>query len=278
MAFTMLRPVAARVLYPDLSILSEDEENRSESDTSDQSFGCCEGTEARRKLPRKPGPMVMVKQRQAANARERDRTQSVNTAFTALRTLIPTEPVDRKLSKIETLRLASSYISHLANVLLLGEGCEDGQPCFSAIYGAKGDLDSKQPRSICTFCLSNQRKGVSGGRGTGFPGAERGGRLGISPWDWGGGGGQQPLPGLSGAVGSAHLSENRRLWLQPPPEVLAAPGQILLVAARPQLPLASEGRAVPPRPSGLEGLGGLNSHPSAGGTWLPRGRNSELES
>uniref|UniRef100_A0A8C0ARM9 Transcription factor 15 n=1 Tax=Buteo japonicus TaxID=224669 RepID=A0A8C0ARM9_9AVES len=91
-----------------------------------------------------------------------DRTQSVNTAFTALRTLIPTEPVDRKLSKIETLRLASSYISHLANVLLLGEGCEDGQPCFSAIYGAKGDLDSKQPRSICTFCLSNQRKG--GGR------------------------------------------------------------------------------------------------------------------
>ncbi|NWX21828.1 TCF15 factor, partial [Aegotheles bennettii] len=117
MAFTMLRPVAARVLYPDLGILSEDEENRSESETSDRSFGCCEGAEARRKLPRKPGPVV------------------------------------------RTLRLASSYISHLANVLLLGEGCEDGQPCFSAIYGAKGDLDSKQPRSICTFCLSNQRKG-----------------------------------------------------------------------------------------------------------------------
>ncbi|CAG7720855.1 unnamed protein product, partial [Allacma fusca] len=37
-------------------------------------------------------------------------TQSVNTAFTTLRTLIPTEPADRKLSKIETLRLASSYI------------------------------------------------------------------------------------------------------------------------------------------------------------------------
>nr|CAD7571877.1 unnamed protein product [Timema californicum] len=38
---------------------------------------------------------------------------TVNSAFTTLRTLIPTEPVDRKLSKIETLRLASSYISHL---------------------------------------------------------------------------------------------------------------------------------------------------------------------
>uniref|UniRef100_H3BXP8 Si:ch211-246m6.4 n=1 Tax=Tetraodon nigroviridis TaxID=99883 RepID=H3BXP8_TETNG len=80
-------------------------------------------------------------QRQAANARERDRTHSVNTAFTALRTLIPTEPADRRLSKVETLRLASSYISHLANVLLLGDECRDGQPCH-----------------ICTFCLSNQRR------------------------------------------------------------------------------------------------------------------------
>lgn len=257
MAFTMLRPVAARVLYPDLSMLSEDEENRSESDTSDQSFGCCEGAEARRKLPRKPGPMVMVKQRQAANARERDRTQSVNTAFTALRTLIPTEPVDRKLSKIETLRLASSYISHLANVLLLGEGCEDGQPCFSAIYGAKGDLDSKQPRSICTFCLSNQRKGVSRGLGwvrvpSAPPGLSGGRRLSEYTRD----GGKQTLPGLSRARVLAWLSENHSFWLQLPLEVSAAPGQILLVATRLQLLLTSEGWAAPPRPSGLGGLRG----------------------
>jgi len=45
---------------------------------------------------------------------------SVNSAFTMLRTLIPTEPADRKLSKIETLRLASSYISHLGTQLLAG--------------------------------------------------------------------------------------------------------------------------------------------------------------
>ncbi|XP_006749757.1 transcription factor 15 [Leptonychotes weddellii] len=97
----------------------------------------------------------------------RDRTQSVNTAFTALRTLIPTEPVDRKLSKIETLRLASSYIAHLANVLLLGDAADDGQPCFRAAGSAKSAVPAapdggRQPRSICTFCLSNQRKG--GGR------------------------------------------------------------------------------------------------------------------
>lgn len=102
----------------------------------------------------------MTKQRQAANARERDRTHSVNTAFTALRTLIPTEPADRKLSKIETLRLASSYISHLANVLLLGEECLDGQPClrYQSILQNSNNLSSPSLRPICTFCLSNQRK------------------------------------------------------------------------------------------------------------------------
>ncbi|XP_012866284.1 PREDICTED: transcription factor 15 [Dipodomys ordii] len=178
MAFALLRPVGAHVLYPDVRLLSEDEENRSESDASDQSFGCCEGLEATRRGPgpgggRRAGgrglgggggPVVVVRQRQAANARERDRTQSVNTAFTALRTLIPTEPVDRKLSKIETLRLASSYIAHLANVLLLGDAADDGQPCFRAAGSAKSAVpaDGRQPRSICTFCLSNQRKG--GGR------------------------------------------------------------------------------------------------------------------
>ncbi|TSN76515.1 Transcription factor 15 [Bagarius yarrelli] len=160
MAFAMLRPMATHLAYPDHSVLSEDEETRSESDgSSEQSYGCC--AEKRRRVSRKPAvsSVLIVKQRNAANARERDRTQSVNTAFTALRTLIPTEPVDRKLSKIETLRLASSYISHLANVLLIGDGGEDAQPCLSAVCSAQGESGGKQPRTICTFCLSNQRKG-----------------------------------------------------------------------------------------------------------------------
>ncbi|XP_061083037.1 basic helix-loop-helix transcription factor scleraxis [Conger conger] len=105
------------------------------------------------------------KQRQAANARERDRTHSVNTAFSALRTLIPTEPADRKLSKIETLRLASSYISHLANVLLLGEDSPDGQPClqYHSVLQGGAHLAGPALRPICTFCLSNQRKMVRDG-------------------------------------------------------------------------------------------------------------------
>lgn len=69
-------------------------------------------------------------------------------------------------------------------------------------------------------------------------------------------GGQQTLPGLSGAGDLAWLSENHSFWLQLPLEVLAALGQILLVATRLQLLLTSEGWAAPPRPSGLGGLRG----------------------
>ncbi|XP_054465551.1 transcription factor 15 [Anoplopoma fimbria] len=164
MTFAMMRPVATHLIYSDFTITSEDDENRSESDgSSEQSY--CDSSDNRRRLS---GTLdgdspVVVKQRSAANARERGRTQSVNTAFTALRTLIPTEPVDRKLSKIETLRLASSYISHLANVLLLGDGGVDGQPCLGAVHG-QGGSGAQQPRTICTFCLSNQRKGIKDGR------------------------------------------------------------------------------------------------------------------
>lgn len=98
-----------------------------------------------------------VRQRQTANARERDRTHSVNSAFTTLRTLIPTEPADRKLSKIETLRLASSYISHLGTILMSGADLRD-QPCLRhQFYGG----ETNGVRSVCTFCLSSCKKTVS---------------------------------------------------------------------------------------------------------------------
>ncbi|XP_061920370.1 transcription factor 15 [Entelurus aequoreus] len=133
-----------------------------------KSTGGEEEPAARRRKRRRRGREARLagasKQRQAANARERDRTQGVNTAFTALRTLIPTEPADRKLSKVETLRLACSYIAHLANVLLLEaeeaeaeeEGSRDGQPCLR--HHAIVHSSAQPLRPICTFCLSNQRK------------------------------------------------------------------------------------------------------------------------
>lgn len=144
-----------------------------ESGSSESSSGrSLPGTGTQSKCKRKsPRPNGHNKQRQAANARERDRTHSVNSAFSALRTLIPTEPADRKLSKIETLRLASSYISHLANMLLLqqqqqqpsgGNLAEETllvrQPCLQYQPLLQGSPATGSPRSICTFCLSNQRR------------------------------------------------------------------------------------------------------------------------
>lgn len=55
-------------------------------------------------------------QRVMANVRERQRTQSLNEAFASLRKIIPTLPSD-KLSKIQTLKLATRYIDFLFQVL-----------------------------------------------------------------------------------------------------------------------------------------------------------------
>lgn len=60
-------------------------------------------------------------QRNAANARERARMRVLSTAFYRLKTIIPWVPRDTKLSKLDTLRLATNYISFLASTL-------DGEP------------------------------------------------------------------------------------------------------------------------------------------------------
>lgn len=65
-------------------------------------------------------------QRVLANVRERQRTQSLNEAFASLRKIIPTLPSD-KLSKIQTLKLASRYIDFLYQVLHYAEADPDLQ-------------------------------------------------------------------------------------------------------------------------------------------------------
>ncbi|CAL8370819.1 unnamed protein product [Boreogadus saida] len=67
-------------------------------------------------------------QRVMANVRERQRTQSLNEAFTSLRKIIPTLPSD-KLSKIQTLKLASRYIDFLYQVLQSDELDARGTSC-----------------------------------------------------------------------------------------------------------------------------------------------------
>ncbi|KAH0550332.1 protein twist-like isoform X1 [Cotesia glomerata] len=73
---------------------------------------------SKRKIRRKSGASYeeIQNQRVMANVRERQRTQSLNEAFTSLRKIIPTLPSD-KLSKIQTLKLATRYIDFLYHVL-----------------------------------------------------------------------------------------------------------------------------------------------------------------
>ncbi|KAG7168075.1 twist-related protein 2-like [Homarus americanus] len=78
-----------------------------------------ESEEARLAKARKKSPQSYEELQQArvlANVRERQRTQSLNEAFTSLRKIIPTLPSD-KLSKIQTLKLAIRYIDFLYQVL-----------------------------------------------------------------------------------------------------------------------------------------------------------------
>ena len=97
-----------------------------------------------------------IKPRYLANQRERDRTHSVNSAFVELRHLIPTEPADRKLSKIETLRLAVSYINHLHSVLTL-PNVTHNHCAFIKMrnndnnHGEHEDGD----QHLCTFCVNH---------------------------------------------------------------------------------------------------------------------------
>ncbi|KAK7945315.1 hypothetical protein WMY93_001043 [Mugilogobius chulae] len=67
--------------------------------------------------------------RQAANVRERRRMQSINDAFEGLRSHIPTLPYEKRLSKVDTLRLAIGYINFLAELVqsdvpLRNQGCD----------------------------------------------------------------------------------------------------------------------------------------------------------
>lgn len=64
--------------------------------------------------PRRP------RQRRAANLRERKRMLSINSAFEVLRGHVPTFPYEKRLSKIDTLRLAIAYIALLGEIVLSG--------------------------------------------------------------------------------------------------------------------------------------------------------------
>ncbi|KAL4635634.1 twist-related protein 2-like [Arapaima gigas] len=91
--------------------------NQKLSEEGSVSPGSGSGKRGRRVSPsRAHSYEELQNQRILANVRERQRTQSLNEAFASLRKIIPTLPSD-KLSKIQTLKLASRYIDFLYQVL-----------------------------------------------------------------------------------------------------------------------------------------------------------------
>ena len=101
------------------------------------------------KTPKRPKPRKkptsydeLQLQRSQANVRERQRTQSLNEAFTQLRKIVPTMPSD-KLSKIQTLKLASNYIDFLWKIV---ENNDDNYPASSnSIKNELQESCSNQP-------------------------------------------------------------------------------------------------------------------------------------
>lgn len=85
-------------------------------------------------------------QRNAANARERARMRVLSKAFSRLKTSLPWVPPDTKLSKLDTLRLASSYIAHLRQ-LLQEDRYENGYVHPVNLVGVPGRAAGRCPRA-----------------------------------------------------------------------------------------------------------------------------------
>ncbi|KAK6294820.1 hypothetical protein J4Q44_G00340460 [Coregonus suidteri] len=95
-------------------------------------------------------------QRNAANARERARMRVLSKAFSRLKMTLPWVPPDTKLSKLDTLRLASSYIAHLRQILV-NDKYENGYKhpvklTWPFMVAGKPDNDLKQMLNTTRLC------------------------------------------------------------------------------------------------------------------------------
>ena len=86
-------------------------------------------------------PTKKLKLRTAANQRERKRMRTINDAFDGLRCRIPDARDDKKMSKVDTLRMAIQYIHRLSDML---HAC--GQEGEGEGKGAPGETRRHVPR------------------------------------------------------------------------------------------------------------------------------------
>ncbi|XP_055906749.1 pancreas transcription factor 1 subunit alpha [Eupeodes corollae] len=94
-----------------------------------------------------------AQQRQAANLRERRRMQSINEAFEGLRSHIPTLPYEKRLSKVDTLKLAISYITFLGEMVR-----KDKNGNETGLSGLQRNYQKEIPKKII---LRDRSGGVS---------------------------------------------------------------------------------------------------------------------
>lgn len=103
----------------------------------------------------KPKPkrrrIANLAQRRAANVRERKRMFSLNEAFDQLREIVPIFAYEKKLSRIETLRLAIIYIAFMTELVLSGKTVEEASLNSSVVL--------KQWTDICTYQINSSSIG-----------------------------------------------------------------------------------------------------------------------
>lgn len=123
--------------------------NRNENDENDNEVFAGEQPEVdRRRRRKRKCDRQQQQQRQAANRRERKRMHSINEAFEGLRAHIPTLPYEKRLSKVDTLRVAIGYIRFLAE--LVNDGGVGG-PLGSVEDGHRQNGRSSGPKIVIQY-------------------------------------------------------------------------------------------------------------------------------
>ncbi|XP_055311469.1 heart- and neural crest derivatives-expressed protein 2 [Sitodiplosis mosellana] len=98
----------------------------------------------------------MPVQRNAANARERARMRVLSSAFCRLKTKLPWVPADTKLSKLDTLRLATIYIQQLRSSLATGQDLYYTNEISR--FDTNSSTGANQPSLVWPFTFQQQQQ------------------------------------------------------------------------------------------------------------------------
>jgi len=96
--------------------------------------------------------IASVAQRRAANVRERKRMFSLNEAFDQLREIVPIFAYEKKLSRIETLRLAIIYIAFMTELVLSGKSVDEASLNARVVFNQWTD-------NSCTYQINSSSIG-----------------------------------------------------------------------------------------------------------------------